>query len=76
MQNNELKKEGDKMEKNIGKTDKIIRGVLALIFAYLGYAYSPWFYIVTVILVITIITGFCLPYKWLKINTIKKIKEE
>jgi hypothetical protein len=60
------------MEKNIGKTDKIIRVVLAVIFAVLGYMYSPWLYILTVILLVTVITGFCLPYKWLKINTAKK----
>ena len=60
------------MEKNVGKTDKIIRVVLAVVFAYLGYAYSPWLYIVTALLLITVATGSCLPYKLFGINTAKK----
>jgi hypothetical protein len=60
------------MEKNVGKIDKIIRGVLAVIFAYLGYLYSSWFYLPTLILVFTIVTGSCLPYTLLSINTNKK----
>ncbi|MBR9691599.1 DUF2892 domain-containing protein [Candidatus Woesearchaeota archaeon] len=60
------------MEENIGKTDKNIRMILALVFAYLGYAYTPWLYIVAVILVVTIATGSCLPYKLLGISTNKK----
>ena len=59
------------MEKNVGKTDKIIRVVLAVVFAYLGYAYSAWWYIVTVLLLVTVATGSCLPYKLLGINTAK-----
>jgi hypothetical protein len=60
------------MEKNVGKTDKIIRYILAAIFLYLGYAYSFWFYILAAILIITAATGFCGVYKLLNINTNKK----
>ncbi|MBN2112348.1 DUF2892 domain-containing protein [Candidatus Woesearchaeota archaeon] len=60
------------MEKNIGKTDKIIRGILAAAFALLGYYHSPWWYILTAIMVFTIATSRCLPYTWLGINTAKK----
>jgi len=60
------------MIKNIGIADKVIRVILALIFAYLGYAYSIWWYLVTVVLLITVFTGFCWPYKLLGINTNKK----
>ena len=64
------------MEKNVGKTDKIIRGILVIILAYLGYIYHWGFYIVAVILLMTIITGFCWPYKLLGINTCKVKVEE
>ncbi len=57
------------MIKNVGTTDKIIRGILAIITAYLGYKYTPWLYIVTTLLIFTIITGHCMPYTWFNINT-------
>jgi hypothetical protein len=60
------------MEENVGKTDKIIRYILAAIFLYLGYVYSFWFYILAAILIITAATGFCGVYKLLNINTNKK----
>ncbi len=60
------------MIKNIGTVDKVVRVILALIFAYLGYAYSAWWYIVTVVLLITVFTGFCWPYKWFGISTNKR----
>lgn len=62
------------MEKNIGKTDKVIRVVVAIVVAYLAYIYSPWLYIVTAILLITALTGYCCLYKPLGINTIKTKK--
>ena len=60
------------MEKNVGTVDKIIRAVIAIAAAYLGYTYSAWFYLLTLVLAITIATGFCWPYKLLGINTAKK----
>ena len=60
------------MEKNVGKTDKIIRVTVAVIAAYLGYTISPWFYIITAIGLLTAATGFCALYPLLKINTSKK----
>jgi hypothetical protein len=62
------------MKKNVGKTDKIIRYVLAIGFAYLGYAVNPWFYLAAAIALITAITGLCGLYKIFGINTCK-IKE-
>ncbi|MBD3248573.1 DUF2892 domain-containing protein [Candidatus Woesearchaeota archaeon] len=62
------------MEKNIGKTDKIIRAIAAIIFIVLGHIYTPWFYIIPALLLFTILTGSCLPYKILGINTAKKEK--
>ena len=60
------------MIKNIGKTDRIVRVALALIFAYLGYAFSAWWYVLAVVLLVTAFTGFCWPYTWFGINTNKK----
>jgi len=60
------------MEKNVGKTDKIARIILAIVFAVLGYMYSPWLYIITAMLIITAAMGYCGPYKLLGINTAKK----
>jgi len=66
------------MEKNIGTVDKIIRIILAVVCAYFGFVMNGiWmyvFYILSAVLLITAITGFCLPYKWLKISTVKKSK--
>jgi hypothetical protein len=62
------------MKKNVGKTDKIIRYVLTVVFAYLGYSVSPWFYLAAAIALITAITGLCGLYKLFGINTCK-IKE-
>ena len=63
------------MEKNVGKTDKAIRFILGLVFLYLGYAYSYWWYIIAAILLITSFTGSCALYSLLKINTIGKKKK-
>jgi hypothetical protein len=60
------------IKQNVGKTDKIIRYILAAAFLYLGYRYSFWFYIIAAILIITAATGFCGAYKLLKINTAKQ----
>ncbi|MEE9525962.1 MAG: DUF2892 domain-containing protein [Candidatus Woesearchaeota archaeon] len=60
------------MEKNVGKNDKSIRFILGLVFTYLGYAYSAWWYILAVISFVTAFTGFCGLYPLLKINTVKK----
>jgi hypothetical protein len=60
------------MEVNVGKTDRMIRAGLAIIFAVLGVFVSPWFYVFTVILLVTAVSGFCLIYKPFGINTSKK----
>ena len=60
------------MEKNVGKTDKIVRSVVALVFLYLSFKHSYWWLIVVVLLGVTAITGFCGPYKLLGVNTCKK----
>lgn len=63
------------MEKNVGKIDRIIRLILAVLFVYAGYTMSGWYqilYLFAITLIITVFTGFCLPYKWFGINTLKK----
>ena len=62
------------MKQNIGRTDKIIRVVIALIAAYFGWAVSPWFYIITLIGFVTAATGFCGLYPLLKISTLEAKK--
>ena len=62
------------MNKNIGKTDKILRIVIAVLFAYLVYSVSPWYYIITVIALVTSLISWCGLYSLLGISTIKKSK--
>ncbi len=59
------------MKCNVGNTDKIIRVVVGLIAAYLGFAVNPWFYVVTVITLVTVVVGFCPVSKLLGTNTCK-----
>jgi len=60
------------MEKNVGTIDKGIRVVLAAVFAYIGFLYSYWLWIIPVLLIITVFTGFCWPYKLFGISTINQ----
>ncbi len=62
---------------NENKTDRIIRFILGLIIGFIAYSYSAGLiqlvlYLLTAILVITAITGFCLIYKLLGISSLKK----
>lgn len=65
------------MEKNVGKIDKIVRIVFALVIAYLDYTEAitgttSWVLsIVALVLVVTAFIGFCPLYKALGINTNK-----
>ncbi len=60
------------MECNVGKTEKIVRLILGLVFVWLGYAGSPWWYLVAIILILTASIGFCPLSKLLGINTCKQ----
>ncbi len=57
------------MQKNIGSTDKIIRLIIAIFAAILGYLINPWFYVLTVIALFTAFIGWCGLYQLLGINT-------
>ena len=60
------------MDDNIGKIDKILRLILVVMFIILGIVYSKWFFIPAIILVYTVITGWCGLYTLFKINTCKE----
>ncbi len=59
-------------EKNIGNDDRILRLVLAALFAVLGWFYNPWFYVLTGVLGITALFGFCGIYKMFSVDTLDK----
>ena len=60
------------MEQNIGSSDSVIRILLALGFVYLGLLYSAWWYVISIILVITVFTGHCWIYRLFGFSTLKK----
>jgi len=64
------------MERNVGKNDKIIRIIVAIIAAYLGYKVNVWFYLITLVSLVTALRGYCLLYSLLGINTAKKSKNK
>lgn len=66
-----------KMECNVGKTDRRIRGVLVLILAYVAYVYNLWWvYAIALILLITVLMSRCGPYYIFGINTCKVEKKK
>ncbi len=60
------------MKCNVGKKEKLIRIIIAVIALVLGFYITPWFYIITLIGFVTAIIGFCPITKVLGINTCKK----
>ena len=63
------------MKKNVGRSEKIIRLILAVIFAIVGYLTGIWWlYIVTALLLVTAAIGYCPLWVLLKIDTTKKAK--
>lgn len=64
------------MNCNVGKTDRVIRVIVAIVLLWLGYslvnAVLKWIlYIIAVYLVITVIIGKCYLYSLMKVNTCK-----
>lgn len=70
------KKKTCSIQKNVGKADRIIRFFISVVLIYLGYAYynqySIIFFVLASLLLLTVMTGFCGPYKLLKISTVRK----
>lgn len=66
------------MKRTVGSTDQIIRVVLAIAIGYFAYSTNfktAWLqivlYVVSVILLVTALTGRCLMYSIFKTNTCK-----
>jgi hypothetical protein len=59
---------------NIGTTDRIIRLVIGVAIAALGFYYKSWWGLLAIIPLATAALGFCGLYVPLKISTIKKKK--
>jgi len=64
------------MQCNVGTTEKIIRIILGLVFIWVGLTYSPWWYIIATILLLTAAIGWCPLYKVVGINTCKQKEEQ
>jgi hypothetical protein len=60
---------------NMGTTDRIIRVIIGVAIAALGFYYKSWWGLLAVIPLATAALGFCGLYVPLKISTIKKKKE-
>jgi len=64
------------MKCNEGKTDRIIRIILSIVLAAVGFFLKAWWiYIIAALLLVTGATGFCLLYVPFGINTCKKINK-
>jgi len=63
------------MKCNIGKTDRIIRAIAAVILFVIGLIFNTWWGLLGVIPLVTVFTGFCGLYVPFKINTLNKKKE-
>jgi hypothetical protein len=64
------------MKCNIGKTDKIIRMIIAALLFAIGLIFQTWWGLLGIIPLITAVTGFCALYVPLKINTLKKAEKK
>lgn len=62
------------MKCNVGKTEKIVRGIIGLILLIAGYMYSYWFGVVGVVLLLTAAVGWCPLTFAFGINTCKAKK--
>ncbi len=60
------------MKKNVGSIDKVIRIILAIIIAALGYYYQSWWGLVAIIPLATAFMSFCALYPIFGISTCKK----
>ncbi|MFH2028136.1 MAG: DUF2892 domain-containing protein [Nanoarchaeota archaeon] len=58
---------------NVGKTDKVLRVIIAIIVTAIAASMNiMWLYIVAALLVITAVTGYCALYQIFKISTAAK----
>ncbi len=57
------------MQRNVGKTDQIVRIVLGLVVIALGFYFSSWWGLVGVVLLLTGIVRWCPLYAPFKFST-------
>ena len=62
------------MTRNIGKTDRIIRVIVGVVIAALGFYYKSWWGLLAILPLLTAFFAYCPLYVPLKISTIKKKK--
>ena len=60
------------MKKNVGSVDKIVRIILGIIIAGLGYYYQSWWGLVAIVPLATAFMNFCALYPIFGISTCKK----
>lgn len=63
------------MKCNVGKTEKIVRALLGLVFLWMGFTYNPWWYLLAVVMFVTAAIGWCPLTAALGINTCKKSED-
>ncbi|RME52261.1 DUF2892 domain-containing protein [Candidatus Woesearchaeota archaeon] len=59
------------MKKNEGVVDRVVRGVLAVVFAVLGAVHSPWWFVLALVFGLTAVVGFCPLYALFGFSTCK-----
>lgn len=59
------------MTKNVGKTDKVVRLILAIVIFALGILYQSWWGLLGILPLLTVVFGWCPPYGLFGINTNK-----
>jgi hypothetical protein len=60
------------MKKNVGSIDKIIRIILAIIIAVLGYYYQTWWGLLAIVPLVTAFMNFCPLYPIFGISSCAK----
>jgi hypothetical protein len=59
------------MKCNLGKTDRIIRGIVGLAIIASGFFYGSWWGAIGILPLSTAFVGFCSLYAPLKLSTVK-----
>jgi len=60
------------MKQNIGNTDKVIRIILGIVIAALGYYFKSWWGLVALLPLLTAFISFCPIYPIFSISTKKE----
>lgn len=63
------------MKKNIGSADKIVRILLGIIIAVLGFVFQSWWGLVALVPILTALVGVCPAYLTFGLSTIGKKNE-